>query len=55
MMDLLIIMKHLVRGTIDFDNLVENLNNINYNGVLTIEVKNKAEVLESLRFLKNKI
>lgn len=42
-------------GTIDFDNLVENLNNISYNGVLTIEVKNKAEVLESLRFLKNKI
>ncbi|MDP3036073.1 MAG: sugar phosphate isomerase/epimerase [Methanobacteriaceae archaeon] len=44
----------LGKGTIDFDNLVENINKINYNGVLTIEVKNREEVLESLRFLKNK-
>lgn len=45
----------LGKGTIDFDNLLKNINNINYNGVLTIEVKNKAEILESLNFLQNKI
>jgi sugar phosphate isomerase/epimerase len=45
----------LGKGTIDFDNLLKNLNKIKYSGVLTIEVKNKAEILESLKFLQNKI
>lgn len=45
----------LGKGTIDFDNLLKNLKNINYSGVLTLEVKNRAEINESLKFLKSKI
>ncbi|MCK9151744.1 sugar phosphate isomerase/epimerase family protein [Methanobacterium alcaliphilum] len=44
----------LGQGNIDFEELLKHLNKKNYNEILTIEVKNKAEVLESLNFL-NKI
>ena len=45
----------LGKGTIDFDNLLKNLKNINYSGVLTVEVKNRAEIKESLKFLQDRI
>jgi sugar phosphate isomerase/epimerase len=45
----------LGKGTIDFDNLLKNLKNINYSGILTVEVKNRAEITESLKFLQSKI
>jgi len=45
----------LGKGTINFDNLLKNLKNINYSGVLTVEVKNRAEINESLKFLKSRI
>lgn len=42
----------LGQGNIDFKELLNQLNKKNYDGILTIEVKNKGEVLESLDFLK---
>lgn len=45
----------LGKGTIDFDNLLKNLFKLKYDGVLTLEVKNRAEIMESLKFLKSKL
>jgi sugar phosphate isomerase/epimerase len=45
----------LGNGTIDFNDLFERLKDDNYSGILTIEVKNKQEIIESLEFLKKRI
>ncbi|MDI6644512.1 MAG: sugar phosphate isomerase/epimerase [Methanobacteriaceae archaeon] len=37
---------------IDFKSLIKQLNKLNYKGNLTIEVKNREEVLKSLEYLK---
>ncbi|MGC9516908.1 MAG: sugar phosphate isomerase/epimerase family protein [Methanomicrobiales archaeon] len=45
---------HNALGTnnIDFKTFIKKLKRLNYNGVLTIEVKNKEEVVKSLKYLK---
>ncbi len=45
----------LGQGTIDFDQFFSKLNKINYQGIMTIEVKNKVEVKESLDYLQSKL
>jgi sugar phosphate isomerase/epimerase len=42
----------LGKCNIDFENLLKNLKNKNYSGILTIEVKNEMEVLDSLDYLR---
>lgn len=42
----------LGQGTIDFELLFKKLKTTNYKGVLTIEVKNKEEVVDSLNYLR---
>ncbi|GAB6056407.1 sugar phosphate isomerase/epimerase [Methanobacterium movens] len=45
----------LGQGSIDFDKLLNKLHKNNYQGILTIEVKNKAEIEESLDYLKPRL
>lgn len=42
-------------GSIDFDSFFEALNDVNYDGVLVVEVKNPQDVVESLKYIKNRV
>lgn len=39
-------------GSIDFKSLFKGLNDVKYNGILMVEVKNPQDVVESLKYIK---